>query len=94
MKSKKVAYLLLAVLGMQGAHQYYLGRWWRGLMIAVPIHGGIWWFAWLNDQAQVSGEPMPLMPLLIILVALLVGTGVLLIDLFTLPRQIERRHWH
>jgi hypothetical protein len=86
-KSLKVAYFLLAFLGLQGAHQFYLGNWKRGLLIAVFCHAPIFWFAYLNDQSLASGEPIELLPSLIIFFGLLTGLGLFLWDVFTLPKQ-------
>lgn len=89
-KSLKVAYFLLAFLGLQGLHQFYLGRWWRGLTLAALIHLPTFWFAYLNDHSLATGEPIPMVPSLIIFFSLLIGLGLFVWDVFTLPRQFER----
>lgn len=89
-KSIKVAYFLLAFLGLQGAHQFYLGNWKRGLAIAGLIHLPTFWFAHLDGVSKATGEPLPLGPALIIFFALLTGIGLFLQDLFTLHKRFKR----
>ncbi len=91
-KSLKVAYFLLAFLGLQGAHQFYLGNWKRGLAIAGFIHLPTFWFAHLNDISKATGEPIPPVPCLFILLSLLIGLGLFLQDLFTLPKRLNNKN--
>lgn len=88
-KSVKVAYFLAAFLGFQGAHQFYLGNWFRGLLLAALIHLPMFWFAYLNDKFEKTGEQIPLAPLLVIFFALLGGMILFAWDLFTLRKQVK-----
>lgn len=94
-KSLKLAYTLMAFLGLQGIHQFYLGNWRRGAMIAFFIHAPMFWFAYLDGQARTTGVPMAenpslLVPLLWITVGLFVGLGLFIWDLFTLHKQARK----
>ena len=87
-KSLAIAYSLFVIFGFQGVHQFYLGRYVRGLLLAFLIHGPIFWFAYLEQQTRTTGEPMTLIPALLILFGLLSGLGMWIYDLFTLRRQL------
>ena len=80
----------MAILGLQGAHQFYLGNWSRGISIAFCVHGSMFWFAFLKDHERATGEPLTVVPMLLILVGLLIGLGLFLWDLFTLRKQARR----
>ncbi len=88
-RSLTVAYTLFAFVGFQGVHQFYLGRWGRGLMIAFLIHVPCFWFAYLDQKAKATGEPQELVPMLFIFFGLLGGLGMWLYDLVTLRKQLQ-----
>ncbi len=90
-KSLAVAYTLFAFLGLQGVHQFYVGRWARGLLIAFFIHAPTFWFAYLDQQTKATGEPLQLVPALLIVVGLSIGLGMWLYDLFTLRKQMRNQ---
>lgn len=92
-KSLKVAYFLFAILGLQGVHQFYLGNYLRGLLIALTVHSSMFAFGYMVDQAggdpQAVGPMFGLLPLLGVLVGLMIGLGLFVVDLFTLKSQIS-----
>jgi TM2 domain-containing membrane protein YozV len=90
-RNLKVAYLLMAFLGLQGIHQFYLGNWKRGLSILLLCHAPVFWFAYLEQQSQATGEPIALVPSIIIFFALIAGLILFLQDGFTLHKQYQRR---
>ena len=92
-KNLAIAYSLFAILGLQGVHQFYLGNYIRGIVIAGCVHIPIFAFAWMTERVggnpQLIGPAYGLVPMLAILVSLLIGMGLFLVDLFTLKKQIH-----
>lgn len=92
-KSLALAYFLLAVLGLQGAHQFYLGNYLRGITLATLIHLPIFAFAYMLEKAgnvpNLVGEMFGIVPLLLIWFALLAGIILFLADVFTLKKQLK-----
>ncbi len=93
-RSLKVAYTLFVVLGLQGVHQFYIGNYLRGAVIAISIHIPIFAFAYMMEKAggdpNVVGPMFGLLPLFAMQISLLIGMGLFIADLFTLKKQIKR----
>jgi TM2 domain-containing membrane protein YozV len=96
-KSTGVAYVLWIFLGTIGIHKFYMGKGKQGLLYLLLGLAG--WIALIvgfasgagAETAEAAGAAMA--PGLVVGVVLLGILGILLlVDLFTIPRQISRQY--
>ncbi|HLV08595.1 MAG TPA: TM2 domain-containing protein [Halanaerobiales bacterium] len=89
-KNVGIAYILLIFLGYLGIHQFYIGKWKRGILYLVLIilgwfMGGIGFLGVAGSNSAEFGGIMILGSLMLFVLGIM-----LLIDLFTMPRQIRK----
>ena len=82
-KSVGLAYVLWFFLGTLGIHQYFIGKAGRGTLYLVG--GLIGWIVLIVGIATTTGAAMAIGGILLGVIGIL-----LLVDLFTIPRQVRR----
>lgn len=91
-KSVGIAYLLYIFFGAIGVHQFYLGKWKRGLLYLILtisgwFMGGLGFISAGSYNNSASGGQFILGFIMLVIVGIF-----LLIDLFTIPKQVRKLH--